>query len=69
MSASVVHITLLHSTANVTLKVTGKCYTRSADDLIKGISYLFSTSSLATSQPALKTQVSTGNRVKPTQLM
>jgi len=51
MSATVVHNILSHSIAYVTLKVTGKCYTRSADNLIKGISYLFSTSSLADSQP------------------
>jgi len=44
MSATVVYIILSYLTANVTLKITGKCYTSSADDLIKGISYLFSTS-------------------------
>jgi len=54
MSATVVHIILSHLTANVILRlqVNVICYrTRSTDDLIKGISYLNSTS-LATGQSA-----------------
>jgi len=68
MSATGVHIILSHLTANTTLRleVTGKCFTRSADDLIKGISYryLFSTSSLVILHPALNAKADTGNRVK-----
>jgi len=69
MSATVVHIILSYLTANVTgntLRL--QVYTRSAaaDDLIKGISYRFSTLSLASLHPA---KLGTGNRVKPRQLM
>jgi len=73
MSATGVHSILSHLTANITLRleVTGKYFIRSADDLIKGISYryLFSTSSLASLYSALNAKVGIGNKVKPRQLM